>query len=358
MPTEEPSEPGLCAVAMESDHFIRLAQDALDVMNTEEAAYFFSRAEAEGHNPDVCSAGRWTCHMLNGDFERAWLESDAIEQRGQPDPHRFWDGESFAGKKVMLRCLHGLGDTIQFIRFASKIRAQAHSLVIEAQPVLKTLLERAGIGDAVITWGEAEPEWDQQVEVNELPRIFRAGTFELPSTVPYLSVSNAQTSVIADRTEKVRVGLVWASSEYNPLRSIPLRLLLPLLETPGVAFFSLQAGAGCKELRHWSDKIVNLSEHAMSVLETAEYMSQMDLVISVDTMTAHLAGALGVRVWTLLPSPCDWRWMKAGEESPWYPTMKLFRQANRGDWERAVCQLTTEFQSFLANRSTFRPVTS
>src|SRR5581483_7117340 len=124
--------------------------------------------------------------MLAGDFESAWLESDAIARRGNPDPHRYWDGRPIDGRKVLLRCLHGLGDTIQFIRYARHIRERARSFAVEAQPRLKPLLIESRIAAHVFTWGEPEPEWDQQIEVVELPRIFRATVHTIPNDVPYL----------------------------------------------------------------------------------------------------------------------------------------------------------------------------
>src|SRR3954452_10799226 len=170
------------------DCYIQSARDALNDMRLGDALRLFTEAEGAGSDPDICAAGRWTCHMLRGQFEKAWEESDAIERRGRPDPHRFWNGTSFRGKHVMIRCLHGLGDTIQFIRFIPSIREQAATVTLEAQPGLKTLLEQAGIADDVMTWGEAEPYWNQQIEINELPKILRVTEASIPRA-PYLSVN-------------------------------------------------------------------------------------------------------------------------------------------------------------------------
>lgn len=306
------------------------AEEALDARRIEEALPLFDQAEATGDDPDGCAAGRWQCFMLRGDYRRAWRESDAIERRGAPDPHRFWNGKPLAGEDVMLRCLHGLGDTIQFIRYAPLIRAQARQLTVEAQPSLKTLLQKANVADAVITWGEAEPPWTQQVEVNELPRIFRTTLASIPHQCPYIHLPG--TVVRAGEPGTLRVGIVWTASEFNPLRSVPFCELIPLFRKRKVSFFSLQAGSACADLASWSGRVENLCENANSVLETAQHMLKLDLVITVDTMTAHLAGALGIPVWTLLPFACDWRWMMDREDSPWYPQMRLFRQSTPGEW--------------------------
>ncbi len=231
-----------------SESFIQRAREALNEMRLEDALLLFHDAESAGTDPDICAAGRWTCHMLCGQFEAAWEESDAIERRGRPDPHRFWDGTSFRGRRVMVRCLHGLGDTIQFIRFVSNIRAQAASVTVEAQPGLKSLLAQAGIADHVMTWGETEPDWDQQVEINELPKIFRVTETTIPST-GYLAIGRPRRPRFRVRPGAVKVGLVWAASVYNPLRSLRLDELAPLFQLPGFSFYSLQAGPACEELR-------------------------------------------------------------------------------------------------------------
>src|SRR3954454_12230856 len=171
-----------------SGSFLQRRRQALNEMRLEDALRLFHRAELAGVDPDVCAAGRWTCHMLCGRFNAAWEESDAIERRGRPDPHRFWDGTSFRDRHLMVRCLHGLGDTIQFMRFIPLIRQQAASVTVQAQPSLKSLLAQTDIADQVMTWGEPEPYWDGQVEINELPKIFRVTEATIPNA-PYLSVA-------------------------------------------------------------------------------------------------------------------------------------------------------------------------
>ncbi len=322
-------------------------------MRVEEALRLFHLAETSGHDPDRCAAGRWTCHVLTGDFELAWRESRAIAERGNPDPQRFWDGQPLKGRSILMRCLHGLGDTIQFIRYAPLIREQARTLTIQAQPSLKLLLEQAGIAERVITWGEPEPEWDQQIEVVELPRIFGTTLNSIPSAVPYLNVPAAPVSnekKINDKNGKngLRVGIVWASGAYNRARSISLEKLSRLFTVPGVSFFSLQGGAERTELAAWTGKIPCLHDEYDEPLATARKLKSLDLVITVDTMMAHLAGSMARPVWTLLAFHCDWRWMLGREDSPWYPTMRLFRQPAPGDWDTALHRVKTELEILAA----------
>lgn len=319
----------------------------LEIMQVREALELFQFAELAGYDPDQCAAGRWTCHMLLGNLEFAWGESDAIQKRGQPDPHRFWDGRPFTGRRVLLRCLHGLGDTLQFVRYAPLIRQQAHSLVIEAQPTLKRLLQQAGLADCVMTWGESEAPWDQQMEVMELPRIFGTTLHTIPNMVPYIQVNDAapERSGPLDNDRLLRIGLVWAASTYNPARSVPIECVSPLFDTPGAVFFSLQAGAERAQIEPWATRVPCLYDPSEGVLGTAKSLAQVDLVITADTMMAHLAGAMGKPVWTLLPYECDWRWMLDREDSPWYPTMRLFRQPEPDRWQPVIARVQRELNA-------------
>ncbi len=291
----------------------------------------YKAAEAAGYDAARCKAARWTCHMLQGQWEQAWFESDEIEESGVPDPHRCWNGADWTGKDVLIRCLHGLGDTLQFIRYAPLIREKAKRVTIASQPKLKKLLQDALLADEVITWGEPEPPWQVQMEVNELPRIFRTREDTIPASVPYIQAQRPQSSLVKSC---FRVGLVWSASDFDTSRNIPLHLLAPILDLPQVKFCSLQAGEG------WTGKLpesmLSLSGKETPIERIAEEMMDLDLVLTVDTMNAHLAGALGRPTWTMLPFQCDWRWMKDREDTPWYPTMRLFRQLSPNNWEVVV----------------------
>jgi ADP-heptose:LPS heptosyltransferase len=187
-----------------------------------------------------------------------------------------------------------------------------------------------------MTWREPEPPWDVQAEVIELPRIFRTQLESVPASVPYL---RAPRNDVRPRIARKRIGLVWSSSTYNPARSIPLALLAEICGTADAEFFSFQAGEERCHMSVCNVPLTDLCDEPASVLATASRMLGMDLIITVDTMTAHLAGALGLPVWTLLPFEGDWRWMLDRSDSPWYPTMRLFRQPRRGDWESVVRDL-------------------
>ncbi|HYI92294.1 MAG TPA: hypothetical protein VEX68_02000, partial [Bryobacteraceae bacterium] len=284
--------------------------------------------------------------MLSGSFERAWEESTLIEQNSNHDPHRFWNGQSWAGKRVMIRCLHGLGDTIQFIRYAPLIRSVSRELTVQVHPQLVTLIEGVPAIDRVITWdGGCDQDdrdyWDIQMEVTELPRAFKARVDSVPADVPYIFIPkeriNWSRSLLEDRSG-LHIGLVWEAGAWNPGRSLPFESLEPLLGKSEHTFYNLQKDSDlCTRTSNWP--LRELEAHARDIRDTAALMLQLDLVITVDTMSAHLAGALGRPVWILLPYEADWRWMLNRSDTPWYPTARLFRQERPGDWGSALRKL-------------------
>lgn len=321
------------------DSLVERAENELRAMRVREALQLFEAAERAASDPDSCAAGRWQCYMLLGDFERAWRQSDLISSRANPDPNRFWDGRPLDGNRVLIRCLHGLGDSIQFIRYAPLVRSVARSVIIEAQPKLKILLSDSNLADEVFTWSEPEPAWDQQVEVIELPRIFRTTLDTIPDRVPYIHARPLSAEMLSARPTSFRVGIAWNSSGFNPARSISIEQIAPLFEAPHVTFLGLQAGPEHAELLPWSSTVSDLHDCVSTIHDTARVLKTLDLVITVDTMTAHLAGSLAVPVWTMLPYECDWRWMLHRNDSPWYPTMRLFRQPEPGNWSAVVDQV-------------------
>ncbi|HZS56905.1 MAG TPA: hypothetical protein VFA65_21040 [Bryobacteraceae bacterium] len=293
------------------------------------------------------AARRWMHFMLRGDFESAWRESSFIDSTGYQDPHKLWNGECWSGKRVMIRCLHGLGDAIQFIRYAPLLRQTCRLLTVQTHPRLVTLLQMVDGVDKAVTWNEGEGNWDVQMEIMELPRAFGTSLSTIPADVPYIRLTSEQrrwAAALVPKTARLNVGLVWQASAWNPNRSIPLNVLAPILELDGFRFYGLQ-----KEMTESIPGLRDIEKHATAISDTAALMSQMDLIISVDTMTAHLAGALGKPVWILLPVDADWRWMLDRHDSPWYPTAALFRQSRPGDWSATIDEVTESLVSLSAS---------
>jgi len=284
--------------------------------------------------------------MLVGDFEAAWQESDSIAQRGSRGECELWDGKPFEGQRVYIRCLHGYGDAIQFLRYADPLRQLASSVAVQVHPEMVAVARRIRGIDTVVTWCNDLPReaWDQQIEASELPRAFRTSLATIPRDIPYVHV--AESAIASSRrhlgtSSKPRVGLLWASSNWDPTRCMRLTDLQPLLHSKDIELYSFQRGPERSELLQLdsASRVHDTALHSPGIIDTAADLMNMDLLITVDTMAAHLAGALGRPVWTLLPYEADWRWMLCRSDSPWYPTMRLFRQKTPGDWAPVVAEV-------------------
>jgi hypothetical protein len=330
------------------------ARGALSARRVTEAYELLNEAELLGHNPDECAAQRWICCMLMGHLEGAWEESDRIQERGRQDPHRFWDGRPFSGRRVLIRCLHGFGDAIQFIRFAALIRHEADEVIAQTHPELVSLLGCAEGVDRVVTWSSDSSRdvtgWDQQIEVMELPRAFRLTLANIPNHVPYLHIQRvpAGRSKIGVTNDRMCVALQWGSSAYNPARSMHLSELVPILRMRHLNFYTFQRDEARSQLQSLpsSLSIEDIGGDSPEILDTAQQLAEVDLLITVDTMLAHLGGALGKPVWLMLPFEADWRWMLDRADSPWYPTMRIFRQRSPGDWGTVVQEVASELASY------------
>jgi hypothetical protein len=306
---------------------------------------------ARNPNQLIDLTAQWMEHMRRGEFDRAWRNSDILLRQhlaAPPDAHDVprhqqvvWNGASLHGKRVLVRCYHGLGDTIQFIRYVPLLKTIAAHVTVWAQPSLITLLSTACGIDRIISLHDGTPDcdYDVDVEVMELPYVFRTTIETIPARIPYLHVDASALDNC-----KMKVGLVWRGGDWDPRRDVPFDLLTRLAEIQEISFYVLQQETAAWE-DHQSFKTI-LPPNA-DALTTARVMRALDLVVSIDSMPAHLAGALGIRTWTLLQKDADWRWMSDRRDSPWYPTMRLFRQQQPGDWETVVAQVKTELRRCL-----------
>ena len=307
------------------------------------------------------SGDAWLRHMRAGAWHHAWDVGDAV-LRGRagaacwhlPRHEQWvWDGRPLAGRRVLVRCYHGLGDTLMFARFVPPLRRSAAEVTLWAQPALLPLLATMrGVGPLLpLHDGAPDVPYDADVEVMELAHAARATPATLPPP-PHFDVAPAPLP----RDGRLAVGLVWECGDWDrAVRSIPLPLLAPLARVPGVALHVLQRGPALAEFADGASPFGAGASAAVSgsddVLEAARVVRALDLVVTVDSMPAHLAGALGVPVWTLLPHPADWRWMDARDATPWYPTMRLFRQPRPGDWPAVVERAAGELARLAAGRA-------
>jgi FkbM family methyltransferase len=332
-----------------------LASVLRDQGKLEEALACYRRASEI--DPDY-GAPRWNqslIWLLQEDFARGLPEYewrwtlDTFHRRVCPQP--VWDGSPLEGKTILLTAEQGLGDAIQFIRYAPLVRERAARVVVEVHRPLRRLVKTCAGIDKIIVPGETSPPFDTYVTLMSLPWLFGTTLENIPADVPYLAADPALVEKWRQEITSMpgfRIGIAWKGSPQNAMdreRSLPLRLFEPLALLPGVTLISLQKGTGNQQIAEVADRFSvvdfgsRLDDMTGPFMDTAAVMKHLDLVITCDSALAHLAGALGVPVWVALMFTPDWRWMLARTDSPWYPTMRLFRQQRPGDWENVFREM-------------------
>jgi hypothetical protein len=295
-------------------------------------------------------ADLWRQHMCRGDFEAAWRISDrALRSRGRlarraGDEESTWRGEPLDGKRVVVRCCYGLGDTLQFVRYAPLLQRIARHVTFHAQASVARLLEYVeGIDRLTSRYNSISPEtYDVAIGLTELPHIFRTHLYTIPARVPYITIAPRSFSP----TNNIRVGLVWEASDWDRHRSVPVQLFAGFDRLAGVSLHILQRGY--PSLKRPID--FGTDSGSSDLYEVARTIAGIDLIITIDSMPAHLAGALGVPTWVLLHSDCDWRWMRNRTDSPWYPSMRLFRQNHPGEWPPVIARVKQELKRLASSQ--------
>jgi tetratricopeptide (TPR) repeat protein len=327
--------------------------------NLEEARKCHEQALAL--NPDNIEA-KWNLslvELLTGDFAAGWRDYE-IRTRRKNAPRRFpeplWRGEPLNGARILLHAEQGLGDTLQFLRYVPMVQGAGGEVILDVQPsLLRLVAELPGIVTVVAT-GDPLPPFAWHCPLMSLPAAFQTSIDSIPAQIPYLRVpaeAKKNADSLAWPDEGLRVGLVWSGNPLFPedrLRSIPLSGFAPMLALHGVRFFSLQMGPAASQLDEVGEPITDLQAAIGDMADTTALIGKLDLVITVDTAVAHLAGALGKPTWVLLPLAPDWRWLMEREDTPWYPTMRLFRQPGFGDWPAVLERVRIEL-SALAGRN-------
>jgi tetratricopeptide (TPR) repeat protein len=311
-------------------------------------------------------------HLALGRFDRGWALAEARwqGQEGYALADRpLWDGKtSLEGRRILLRGEQGLGDTLHFCRYAKLVKARGAYVVLEVQPPLMRLLKGLEGVDEVIEHTASPPPTDYQILLMSLPFAFGATLETIPGQTPYLAADPADVARWEARLgpkTRPRVGLVWSGGFQdeamlrwvNSRRNIALERLAPL-KGAEVEFVSLQKGEpGEGELKALKAKgwdgpdILEVMDQVSDFADTAALVETLDLVISVDTSTAHLAGALGKPVWILNRFDGCWRWLKARDDSPWYPSARLFRQPSMNDWDSVIARVRSELDLFSGQRA-------
>jgi tetratricopeptide (TPR) repeat protein/glycosyltransferase involved in cell wall biosynthesis len=345
-----------------------------DLDNQDEAMVAYERAIALKADYADAHFGAALARLLQGDLEQGFAEyewrwripafSGSRPQFIQPD----WDGSPLAGRTLLVYAEQGLGDTLQFARYLPLLATQGGHIVLEAQRELVPVL-RSLAGDVrVVARGEQLPAFDVHAPLLSLPYLLGTTLETIPGAVPYLQPDPGRVAaweeelagLVADRGT-LRVGLVWAGNpdhKGDRRRSLPLAALAPLAQLPGVHLLGLQKGPAAVQAEAPAAglELTNLGPQLADFEDTAGVVQQLDLVITVDTAVAHLAGALGRPVWVLLPFAPDWRWLRGRADSPWYPSARLFRQERFGQWGDVVERVSDALAEFAGQERPPRPV--
>ncbi len=256
-----------------------------------------------------------------------------------------WDGKAVKGKTVLVTCEQGFGDMIQFARYLPMVKAKGANVVVEVQPELARLISTVAGVDRVINRGGPLPDHDFHAPMMSLPYLFGTDIDSIPADVPYVSAIDPSAVQLPANLGRIkRIGIAWSgrpTHRNNRNRSAGFKHFVELLGLPGVAVFSLQKGPAAVEINEYGSEalVTDLGGRVRDFADSAAVVSQLDLVITVDTALGHLAGALGKPVWIAMPFAPDWRWMRGRTDSPWYPTARLFRQKRPGAWDGVFSEI-------------------
>jgi tetratricopeptide (TPR) repeat protein len=341
-----------------------LATAHLRLGNWDEAMVHYDRAvQLKSEFPEA----RWNralLLLLRGDFKNGWPEYEwrwtqpGFTRRHSGKP--LWDGSNLDGRTILVYSEQGLGDVLHFIRYIPLVKQRCRKVVVECQPALARLLASCHGIDQVVPEGSQLPAFDVQVPLLSLPRIFQTDLATIPAQVPYLHPDAKlleQWRQELEPLEGLKIGVAWQGSPtygYDNLRSMALIHFARLAQVENVQLISLQKGPGTEQLAALGDRFPvldltsRLDQDTGPFADTAAIMKNVDLVISSDTAIPHLAGALGVPIWVAVPRVPDWRWLLEREDSPWYPTMRLFRQRQSGFWEDVFERMADELTPLAA----------
>ena len=333
------------------------ANTARVLQRYDEAAQLFERALAlQPGNPKL-RLSRGLLWLTLGDYEQGWPLHEARLEVAQLRPTQAPSLPSIdAMEDALVYAEQGLGDTLQFCRYVPMLEARGVQVTFAVQPALQLLMRSLSASVKIVPYDQPLPALGNRVPLLSLPMLFETRVQNIPAPVPYLSARDEHRAGWRAKLQALpglKVGIAWQGNLDTEKqggfrgRSFALSELAPLAALPNVTLISLQKGAGAQQTADFRDRVLQLTDPeymgAEEMLETAALIQELDLVVTSDTVTAHLAGALGVAVWVGLSTSADWRWLTEREDTPWYPNMRLFRQRSRGEWgpvfERMAAEL-------------------
>lgn len=331
-----------------ADILAALGHGLVELDRAEEALAVFESEQASRAEPLDLTWYRSLLHLQLGDYAAGWRDYESRwSVKGHDKPRA--DGSvidiaAVAGKRILVTSEQGRGDVIQFVRYAPLLAALGATVYLSIYDDLKRLLTGMPGIAGVHGEDEDEPSYDIVTSTMSLPLAFHTTIETIPSHVPYISVAPDRAAAWAVKlgtTPKCRVGLAWSSSNPGAARAMTLTVLRPLLDCPGAVFHSLQKELNATDMEYFrrDGRVLDHRAALIDFAETAALIEALDLVVTIDTGVAHLAGALGKPVWIMLPHVAEWRWLRHRDDSPWYPTARLFRQTSRGDWDGVVARV-------------------
>lgn len=340
-----------------------LANLLMDAGKLEEGLEMFTRALVARPGDAEIHTHRALCMLMAGQFERGWDEYEwRMQMRSQLAKHSLktplWDGRGYEGQTLLIYHEQGYGDVIQCARYIKQAKARGGTVVVACAPPVGRLMEQIEGVDRVVTTDVDIPLHHFKCPVMTLPRLFHARPGNIPAQMPYLKAKPDLTLPGGEGTR--RVGIAWAGSpthDNDHRRSMAASALAPILDVPGVTFYSLQFGSRAIELEDagLKGRVVELGDETLGdFYQTAGYIDQLDLVVTIDTVTAHLAAALGKPTWVLLAYSADFRWLRDGDTSEWYPSIRLYRQEQPMQWRQPVARLAADLAAF-AGKQKRRP---
>ena len=302
--------------------------------------------------------------LLAGEYQRGFLEYEWRLQYEDAEPRKFqsipWDGRPLINKRLLIYPEQGYGDSIQFIRYLPQVKNKGAMVILETHKYLVPLFRGLPGIDDIVIHGENPPQVDYHIAIASLPCVFGTTLENIPCNIPYLFRPDKEKSILVQTIEMMdgfRIGISWAGSPVHKNdinRSCSLSLFYQLTQIKGVILFSIQKGPACDDLRNSQQMpVVDLSDLIHDFSDTATAIFHMDLIISVDTSTAHLAGAMGKPTWIMIPHAPDWRWMRDRDDSPWYPAIRLFRQQRPGGFDRVMQTIKQALIELLDNPNSF-----
>ena len=321
-----------------------------------------SFAKALSFNPQYAEAhfNEALCRLLRGDLARGLDQYEWRWELAAARPHKRnfrqprWTGkEDIAGKSVLLYAEQGFGDTIQFCRYVPLVAARGARVLLEVQQQLRALMQASFEQATIVAKGDPLPDFDMHCPLVSLPLAFGTRLETIPSDTPFLRARSAAT--LDQKRGSLRIGVVWSGSATNlngRNRSMSLATLLPLLKL-NATFVSLQKDIGAEDAKvlRAHNELLYLGDPLVDFTDTAERIAGLDLVISIDTSVAHLAGAMGKPVWVLLPFVPDWRWFLDRDDNPWYPSARLFRQDDSRTWDGVVARTAVALEALIADNN-------